>query len=181
MNGLVPVIPSSVSVGSGTGSVSATGKITFSGATYVDVNDVFTSSYRDYQIMGYYKQSSGNTNLRMYALNAGTPETATTWDMHELYIDGTSRTSADVVDQSYGFLGYAGSSASLNSGIAAWITEPQTAAASQINVFCASNYTDASIWIIHSYRPSLSFTGARIQLNGTITISGTFMIYGLGE
>jgi hypothetical protein len=49
--GLAKIVPSSVAVGSGTGSSDTTGKVTFSGASTVSLNGVFTSSYRNYKII----------------------------------------------------------------------------------------------------------------------------------
>ena len=42
--GLVPMVPSSVAVGSGTGTASANGQLTFTTASSVSLNGVFTSS-----------------------------------------------------------------------------------------------------------------------------------------
>lgn len=52
--GLTNVIPSgapAVVVGSGSASVNASGLVTFSGASSISLNNVFTSTYRDYYIM----------------------------------------------------------------------------------------------------------------------------------
>jgi len=45
------IIPSSVAVGSGSGSVSTSGTVTFSGASSVSINDVFSATYDTYQIV----------------------------------------------------------------------------------------------------------------------------------
>jgi hypothetical protein len=49
--GLAKVVPSSVAVGSGTGSASTTGTVTFSGCSSVSLNDVFSATYDNYQIV----------------------------------------------------------------------------------------------------------------------------------
>ena len=49
--GLAKVIPSSVAVGSGTGSANTVGTVTFSGASSVSLNDVFSSTYTNYRIL----------------------------------------------------------------------------------------------------------------------------------
>lgn len=52
--GLIPVIPTGVTVGSGSGGYnSTTGLITFSGASNLSVDGVFTSAYRNYRIIAY--------------------------------------------------------------------------------------------------------------------------------
>jgi len=49
--GLAKIVPSSVAVGSGTGSASTTGLVTFSGCSSVSLNDVFSATYDNYQIV----------------------------------------------------------------------------------------------------------------------------------
>ena len=48
--GLTQVIPTSVTVGSGSSSVSSNGAITFSGASTVSMDGCFTSNYENYRI-----------------------------------------------------------------------------------------------------------------------------------
>lgn len=50
-SGLVPVIPTSVSVGSGSASVSSTGIVTFTNAGNVGINGCFTSAYKNYRVV----------------------------------------------------------------------------------------------------------------------------------
>jgi hypothetical protein len=49
--GLVQVVPTSVAVGSGSGSVDANGAVTFTGASSVSLNDVFSATYDNYKIL----------------------------------------------------------------------------------------------------------------------------------
>ena len=49
--GLAKIVPSSVSVGSGTGSSDSLGNVTFSGASSVSLNSVFNSTYDNYKIV----------------------------------------------------------------------------------------------------------------------------------
>ena len=49
--GLVSVVPTSVSVGSGSATVSPTGLVTFSGVNQLTLNNVFTSAYRKYRVI----------------------------------------------------------------------------------------------------------------------------------
>jgi len=49
--GLAKIVPSSVAVGSGTGSASTTGLVTFSGVSSVSLNDVFSATYQNYKIV----------------------------------------------------------------------------------------------------------------------------------
>jgi hypothetical protein len=51
LSGLIPVVPSSVVIATGSGSANAIGEINFTGATTVNVNGVFTSDYSKYRIL----------------------------------------------------------------------------------------------------------------------------------
>ena len=49
--GMKMIVPSSVAVGSGSGSVSTQGTVTFSGASSVSINGCFSSTYQNYLII----------------------------------------------------------------------------------------------------------------------------------
>ena len=49
--GMKLVVPSSVAVGSGSGSVATQGTVTFSGASSVSINGCFSSTYDNYRIL----------------------------------------------------------------------------------------------------------------------------------
>ena len=49
--GLAKIVPSSVAVGSGTGSANSLGTVTFSGASSVSLNGCFSSTYDNYRLM----------------------------------------------------------------------------------------------------------------------------------
>ena len=61
--GLAKVIPTSVAVGSGSGSVDSLGTVTFSGASSVSLNDVFSSTYDHYKIIVVAENSSATWQL----------------------------------------------------------------------------------------------------------------------
>lgn len=73
-SGLVPIIPTSVTLSAGTSSTSTTGLVTFSGTNVVQLNGVFSSAYNYYFVR--FLQTSGSADgvlfLRMVA--NGTPE-----------------------------------------------------------------------------------------------------------
>jgi hypothetical protein len=52
------IVPSSVAVGSGSGSVGTSGAVTFSGASSVSLNDVFNASYTNYFVQFNGQQST---------------------------------------------------------------------------------------------------------------------------
>ena len=49
--GLVPVTPTSVAVGSGSATTSANGQVTFTGASSISLNGVFSATYDNYRII----------------------------------------------------------------------------------------------------------------------------------
>jgi hypothetical protein len=63
--GLVLVIPTSVTVGSGSGSVGANGRITFSGASSVSVDGCFTASFENYRVTLTTVNDVGSINMKM--------------------------------------------------------------------------------------------------------------------
>jgi hypothetical protein len=69
--GLVPVIPTSLTLGSGTGSVGTNGEIIVSGASSVIVNNAFSGTYKDYLIKVTLTGSGSNTIFR-FVNSAGT-------------------------------------------------------------------------------------------------------------
>jgi hypothetical protein len=69
-----PVIPSAVTVSTGSGSFNGTtGVVTFTNANDINLNGIFTTAYRYYQISFTYKASSGGAfNLLGFFTNNGT-------------------------------------------------------------------------------------------------------------
>jgi hypothetical protein len=65
--GLAKIVPSSVAVGSGTGSADSLGNVTFTGCSSVSLNGVFTSKYENYRILitGGTSSSASWANIRM--------------------------------------------------------------------------------------------------------------------
>jgi hypothetical protein len=92
--GLAKIVPSSVAVGSGTGSASALGTVTFSGASSVSLNGVFTSAYENYKIT-YYSTASADTDLLIRFRNAGT-DTTTNYTYALVYTELASGPSRGV-------------------------------------------------------------------------------------
>lgn len=74
--GLAKVIPSSVAVGSGTGSASSLGTVTFSGASSVSLNGIFTSTYDNYRIV--LKATDTGTNSVSFRVRASGTDLSTT-------------------------------------------------------------------------------------------------------
>ena len=63
VSGLVKVVPTSVAVGSGSGSVDSNGNVTFSGASSVSLNGCFSSAYDNYKLLFYCNAASATTDI----------------------------------------------------------------------------------------------------------------------
>jgi hypothetical protein len=74
--GLRLVVPTSVAVGSGTGSVDANGAVTFTTASSISLNGCFSSAYQNYVIKFNLTAATGtNTDLLLYGRISGTNTT----------------------------------------------------------------------------------------------------------
>jgi hypothetical protein len=87
--GLNKVIPTSVAVGSGSGSVNSTGTVTFSGASSVTLNNIFSSTYKSYKIITELTQSAAQD---IYIRLRSGSTTATGTDYQYNYIRGFGTT-----------------------------------------------------------------------------------------
>ena len=70
--GLAKIVPSSVAVGSGTGSADSLGTVTFSGASSVSLNDAFISGYKNYRLLFNTSTSSAVATITTRMRAAGT-------------------------------------------------------------------------------------------------------------
>jgi hypothetical protein len=74
--GLAKIVPTSVTVGSGSGSASALGTVTFSGCSSVSLNGVFSSAYNNYKVL-VNVNSIDSTGTNIIYLRFGTSGTPT--------------------------------------------------------------------------------------------------------
>ena len=63
VSGLVKIVPTSVTVGSGSGSSDGNGNVTFSGASSISLNGVFSSNYANYRLMFMANAASATATL----------------------------------------------------------------------------------------------------------------------
>jgi hypothetical protein len=77
---IVPIIPTSVAVGSGSGSFNATtGNVTFTGATSISLNGVFNATYDKYIIIYKTGVTSGGVDASLRFRTSGTDNSASTY------------------------------------------------------------------------------------------------------
>lgn len=101
VDGLVPVSPTSVVVAAGSSSVNSLGRITFTNATNVSLNGVFTSAFKNYKIFIEFETAAvSGTTLRLRA--SGTDASAANYSFYGYRaiswaaagVNGTSNTTA---------------------------------------------------------------------------------------
>jgi hypothetical protein len=89
--GLVQIVPTSVSVGSGSASVSSNGAITYTGITSITINNCFSAKYDNYRIViSNATQASAQGYLRWQLASGGTAISTTTYNHERIYAQGTS-------------------------------------------------------------------------------------------
>ena len=180
-SGLVPITPSSVVVGSGTGSASGNGLVTFAGVSSVSLNGVFSSTYNSYRVV--LVPSAASTtgiNVTCRLRSAGSDNsTASSYVTLSLYGNGTSALSS--IDTSTQFF-----------IIDSYNTSNQTRAAANIEfykpnqavittIIANAAYHTGSVTISNlrtgSQSATTQFDGFSI-LASTGTIDGTISVYG---
>jgi hypothetical protein len=83
--GLAKIVPSSVAVGSGTGSADSLGNVTFSGASSVSLNGCFSSVYNNYRITLTSTQATSLGNYLTRLRANGTDETSANYSLFGSY------------------------------------------------------------------------------------------------
>ena len=180
-SGLVPIVPTSVTVGSGSGSVAADGTITFSGASSIGFNGCFTSTYRNYRFVVSDLQSS-NPNypgITFLLRASGTNATSEYWNWGVRAVSsagitqrGSNSTSGMEILST---IGWGGKYAS----IAADVTSPFIATNTTIMSSATGFDASSALWQSQSCfkNDQSSYDGWALILS-TGTFSGTVKVYG---
>ncbi len=182
--GLIPVLPTSVTAASGSGSYSSVGVVTFSAVSAITINGVFTSAYKNYRLVlnidtasvnnaGFYQQftSGGTANTSADHFWAGT--WATIAGAGPGALSGTGQTSWYLIELS-------------NAGIEVLnhtqdILNPATTKSKSIT---GGGVTYSGNWRGVTYsgfkQTSTSFDGIKFTTtSGTVT--GTIQIFGYND
>jgi hypothetical protein len=77
--GMKLIVPSSVAVGSGSGSVSTQGTVTFSGASSVSLNNAFNATYNNYKIFVNISSASTTDTFRLRLRASGTDNSSSNY------------------------------------------------------------------------------------------------------
>jgi hypothetical protein len=103
--GLAKIVPTSVAVGSGSGSVDSSGLVSFSGASYISLNGCFNSNFEHYTIMMWTNTSVfDEIRLRFRVNNADNNSSTYSWQRFSA--SGSATGAARVTSTTTGFVGY---------------------------------------------------------------------------
>jgi hypothetical protein len=175
--GLAKIVPSSVAVGSGTGSADTFGTVTFTGASSVSLNNVFSATYQNYKIIGNLSGSTGNTgDFRLRVSDAD--NSTSNYVRQTINADSTTLTAATQTSTSWTqFFIYGTTNVSIFEAI---ITNPF--ATERTAYFSRSTQEGTSLKIQGgTHNVSSSFTGFTLLAQSGNTISGTVRIYGFNN
>ena len=108
---LVQIVPTSIAATGGSGSISATGVVSFTSASAISLNGCFTSSYSNYKVLIYMTSTSGSNTIRFRVRAAGTDLTTNTYRTLAHYSNSAANSFAGLESSStgtYGALSYSG-------------------------------------------------------------------------
>lgn len=172
--GLDLVVPSSVA---GTGvSVSASGKVTFSGSAAININGCFSAAYDSYLIVtSYTKVSGGNVFLRYRA--AGSDATAGNYNLQYWFGNDTSLSVGRLVSQDTHACGSGGTSVTGNHiyVVGPYLAQPTLLRSLQHDPYLNASFQDR----VGVHTLSTSYDGCTIY--GADGLTGTLTIYGLSQ
>jgi hypothetical protein len=175
-SGLKLLTPTSVAVGSGTGSANAAGYVTFSGASSVSLNNVFSSTYDNYLIVG--GNGAGSTRNSGKLTLGATVTGYYQWSVYGRYNAAT--VSGDNLSNGNGWTNQYQSSTN-NSAICTYLYAPNLAKNTVMTFSTASIGTTEYAMNGGGYlADNTQYTGFTLTADSG-TISGTVRVYGFNN
>jgi hypothetical protein len=173
--GLKNVVPTSVAVGSGSATTNANGTVTFSGATSISLNGVFSSTYNNYRIITritYDAARQGQFRMR----SAGTDNTSAVYFSNGYFQNGTGALSTyQAQNDTKGFIGEGTTDTSYSLDIFSPFLTNLTRTVTLCSGIISSLPANHNLGCLHS--SSSSFDGISL-FPGTGSMSGTISVYG---
>ena len=176
VGGLIPVIPTSVAVGSGTGTVSATGTVTFTGCSSVSLNGCFSATYTNYLMLAnWYATSSADPTLR-WRVGGTDNSTASSYVAVAVSSTGTAMTTQTDTGSSFYFSFSSGSAATAKTATIMNIYEPFLAVETRHCLTSQGTPSYNGTIFNGKHNQSTSYDGFSIlsayNLTGTLTVYG---------
>lgn len=178
ISGLQLVVPSSVSASTGTASVSASGKVTYSGVAILTINGCFSSTYTNYMmVMRGYLNSFDEIQWRFQA--GGSLANGANYHRQFFGTSGTNVTSFNNASQTIGRFSTWNTD---NNGLVAWFYGPQVAARSSVRTVTGGGASGAEmIWWNNTHDLGTSYDGLVIYGDASTQLTGSLTIYGIAE
>jgi hypothetical protein len=172
--GLTPIVPTSVAVGSGTGTANANGQVTFTTASSVSLNGVFSATYKNYLIIFNEDTASATAAIQFRMRLAGT-DNSTASSYRTQYIRATTTTVSAARDTlSYGQLDV---SAGIQTFATLTVFNPAIASPTYFTNLANTQTTEYLEISALSHNQSTAYDGISfICASGTFT--GTVSVYG---
>jgi hypothetical protein len=172
--GLTLITPTSIVATGGSGSISSTGAVSFTSASAISLNDVFSATYANYKVL--LTSSGGGITLTMRFRVSGSDNSTANYNQQSLRATSTTIDGGRSTGQT-SFVNIGGA-ASVEMPLEMTIIYPFASAKTGISVY-ASNSDDLSrITGAGGYfDATTSFTGFSI-ISSAGTITGTVRVYG---
>ena len=173
--GLVPIIPSSVTVSSGSASVNSNGKITFTSCTSFAVDGIFSANFDHYRII--YAVTGAYTQTHAYKFRTnGVDNSGANYYFQEFYASVGSSGVGGWAGQTQGRMSY--SIAGQRQTMAIDVINPFST--QQTEALCQQGSAAPNLRITcNGHTGAVSFTGMNFLLGaGADGLTGTMKIYG---
>lgn len=179
--GLTPMIPTSVSVSSGSGSVAANGTVTFSGTNTVSLNGCFTTDFLNYKII--FNQRSASTVADGFVrLRSGTTDMATGYYYSGTVIDNNTVQGNSALNSTQWFVytTHQASDPGAHSSFEMTMLQPFVSTVPKTFQNHAAVWTGNVRQILNGgfLANSASYNGFTMFLGAGATFGGVFRVYG---
>jgi len=171
--GLRMVVPTSVAVGSGSGSVDANGAVTFSGASSVSLNGCFSSTYQNYKIVLNISASGTSNDLQMRFRVSGTDAT-TNYNRYGIAVNSAGSTVNYGSGTGQAFF-YVNQTSNIDTGAEFNLYSPFEAIATRI--VATSSGGTSPVFMGGRHTTASSYDGFTLYPD-TSTVTGTVRVYG---
>ena len=182
-SGLVPIVPSSVSLGTGSSSVSANGTVTFTGSTTVQLNGVFSATYTNYRVLFHGLGSSNNNNLRSLYSVGGTASVLN-YTAGFIAVDYSSSAAWSYVGNggnTYNPMGWIDNAGNSNGALAVDIYSPAVAVRTFHNGFTTSvagGTANSGGIIMGMHEAATAYDGIKFYNSAGTNMTGKISVYG---
>ena len=174
--GLAKIVPTSVAVGSGTGSSDSLGNVTFSSVSSVSLNGCFSSVYNNYRIIINITSASGTGDRIRFQLRASGSNTTSNYATNGFYWQLNGGASGLEGTQSqYIVMGYS-SGTSWTHNVSDIISPFLSAPTATIGLTVRGDAYAVTSAGLQS--DSTSFDGFTISPVNAVNITGTIRVYG---